>query len=135
MSLDWIYVLNEQAEWKTREDLFDWLSGLLQQAGQSKKDILEIPRAEMSAVEDTLRFIREQTNRLCFEHRVDADEINTRLEGVSVQFEFKPDSLPPLRATSAGEGNRFLDALRHTLLLQFAGFCSKAMGDSAVSLS
>lgn len=125
MHLDWINVLNQQAEWASAEDVRSWLK----KTGEPSV----VSDTEVSDFEEALLFIRQQANLLHFNGRVDSAAINERLMGLRLEFSEQEHLLPALRAID--EEETILQTLAATLLMQFSFFASAAIGDSKISLA
>jgi hypothetical protein len=126
MHLQWLEVLNEQAEWSAPDDVRAWLVKTFQ-AFEPVSD------AEVSTFEEVLSFIRQQANLLHFNGHVDVAGMNERLMNLRLQFTEGDRVLPPLRAIAEDES--VLQGLAATLLMEFSFFASASLVDPKVSIS
>src|SRR5438067_7335298 len=128
MSLNWIEVLNEQAEWAGSDQVRGWL------ATQLCKPI-NVSDDSITRFESVLHFIRDQATKLHFESTIDYGALNVRLRSIGLQFA-PPSHLPALRAAPHPDADEDLVlGLEETLLLQFAFFASQSLEDSKPRLA
>jgi hypothetical protein len=126
MHLQWLDVLNEQAEWASPDGVRGWLDKAF--------DAFEpVSDQEIASFEEVLNFIRQQANLLHFRSQPDVSALNARLAILKLEFAEGTKVLPPLRAIADEDST--LQGLSATLLLQFAFFASAAMSDPKVAIS
>lgn len=133
-AVTWFEALNEQATWTSTEKFLGWLADVV---GRN----LQPGQPAMIRFAETLRRIRLQAANIHFGTALDSTWMNAELEKCKPCFSQAPKAartssrLPRFRVEAQGTtDDAALDALRLTLVLQFAAFASDAVDEEDAAM-
>lgn len=128
--INWMNVLNEEATWKDTGGFLRWASQVFGRP-------IQIDARGCDSFLSALRYMREQLAHLHFGEALETDWLNNELSQVRPGLSpSKAGALPAFSARPRGDSDAHqIEALKQTLLLQFAQFLGAALDNSETTIA